>query len=130
MACFLVSAAEAVVTTVVMKQVKRREDKAPAAGGDEHKIPLSRKLRWLNNMLWGGSALLALEHMWHGEIVPWYPFLTAMATPEGTVQMLREMATVGAAMAVAVTGVWAVAALSADRIASRRRGMLEMEEKP
>lgn len=130
MACFLVSAAEAVVTTVVMKQVKRREDKAPAAAGDEHKIPLSRKLRWLNNMLWGGSALLALEHVWHGEIVPWYPFLTAMATPEGTVQMLQEMATVGVAMAVAVTGVWAVAALSADRIASRRRGMLEMEEKP
>lgn len=130
MACFLVSAAEAVVTTVVMKQVQRREDRAPAAAGDEHKIPLSRKLRWLNNMLWGGSALLALEHVWHGEIVPWYPFLTAMATPEGTVQMLREMATVGVAMAVAVTDVWAVAALSADRIASRRRGMLEMEEKP
>lgn len=130
MACFLVSAAEAVVTTVVMKQVQRREDRAPAAAGDEHKIPLSRKLRWLNNMLWGGSALLALEHVWHGEIVPWYPFLTAMATPEGTVQMLREMATVGVAMAVAVTDVWAVAALSADRIASRRRGMLEMKEKP
>lgn len=26
-------------------------------------------MNWLNNMLWGGSALLAFEHVWHGSVV-------------------------------------------------------------
>ena len=56
----------------------------------EGKIPFSRKLKWLKNMLWGGAALLAYEHVWHGEVVPWFPFLTAAANPEDTAVMLRE----------------------------------------
>jgi len=36
-------------------------------------------LGWLTNMLWGGSLLLAFEHVWHGEETPWFPFLTAAA---------------------------------------------------
>ena len=102
MACFLVPTAEAIVTTVAAKQTKTREekqDKQQAAGA----IPFSRKLSWLRNMLWGGAALLAFEHVWHGEVVPYFPFLTAATDP---VQMLREMATVGVTMAVLVTVAW------------------------
>ena len=58
-------------------------------------------------MLWGGSALLALEHIWHGEIVPFYPFLTAVNNPEDTQAMLNEMAVSGTAMALVVTFAWA-----------------------
>jgi hypothetical protein len=57
-------------------------------------------------MLWGGSALFALEHLWHGEIAPWLPFLTATSTEAGTAEMLHEMMTAGVAMAAIVTAVW------------------------
>ena len=57
-------------------------------------------------MLWGGSALLAFEHVWHGEVVPFFPFLTAAKDPEAFSEMLHEMSTVGVSMAVVVTLVW------------------------
>ena len=57
-------------------------------------------------LLWGGVVLLAFEHFWHGEIVAYPPFLSAMATPEDTSQMLYEMATVGVSMAALVTAFW------------------------
>ena len=58
-------------------------------------------------MLWGGSALLAFEHIWHGEVVPFFPFLTAANDPETAQVMLHEIATSGVAMAALVTAVWA-----------------------
>ena len=66
------------------------------------------------NMLWGGALLLAIEHIWHGEVVPWPPFLTAMQTPDEIPVMLGEMATIGVGMAVLVTAVWLVMTLVAD----------------
>jgi hypothetical protein len=108
MACFLVPAGEAIVTTVVQKVVENREKKA---GGERTKKPglsWSRRLSWLNKMLWGGVILLCLEHIWHGEVVPWPPFLTAMETPSEVGPMLHEMATFGVAMAIAVTVVWGI----------------------
>lgn len=110
MACFLVPTAEAIVTTAVQKVIKKKEQKSGVNNADVHsevKIPFSHKLKWLNNMLWGGSALLAFEHLWHGEIIPYFPFLTAAANPADAAEMLREMATTGVAMAALVTVVWA-----------------------
>ena len=108
MACFLVSAAEAAVITVTAKIIEKKEKKEIARTGvvEAHKIPFSRKLRWLSNLQWGGSALLAFEHLWHGEIVPWAPFLTAMSDKAATGEMLHEMATVGVCMAALTTAVW------------------------
>jgi len=114
MACFLVPAAEAVVSTVAAKIVKAKESEpieikfANDAVTYEpvQKIPFSRKLKWLTNMLWGGSVLLAFEHVWHGEVVPWFPFLTAASDPAEASLMLQEMATVGVSMAVLITAVW------------------------
>lgn len=112
MACFLVPAAEAVVTTVLEKSLESKEmavgeavqhEKYTSAGH----IPFSRKLKWLNNMLWGGSALLAFEHVWHGEVVPFFPFLTAAQDPASTAEMLHEMSTVGVGMAGLVSLAWA-----------------------
>ncbi len=106
MACFVVPAAEAVVTTIVTKVVKSKEKKENTSS--EKKVPFSHKLSWLNTMLWGGSALLAFEHVWHGAVVPWFPFLTAMSTPESASEMFHEMATNGVFMALLVTAVWGV----------------------
>jgi hypothetical protein len=111
MACFLVPMGEAIVATVVQKVVEHREKRAGGPGVKSAGLSWSRKLGWLNNMLWGGTLLLALEHEWHGEFVPWWPFLTAMENPAEIAPMLREVATVGVAMAVCVTVVWAVMVL-------------------
>lgn len=105
MACFLVPAGEAIVTTVVQKVVETREKKEAVK---KTGLGWSRRLGWLNKMLWGGTILLALEHVWHGELVPWPPFLTAMENPANIAPMLREMATIGVGMAILVTIVWAI----------------------
>lgn len=108
MACFLVPATEAVVTTVATKVIKTKEEKEVADHSCEEntKIHFSTKLGWLNKLLWGGSALLAFEHVWHGEVVPFFPFLTAVESGE-TSEMLAEMGSAGVMMAVIVTAVWA-----------------------
>ncbi len=101
MACFVVPAAEAVVTTVVTKAVKKKEGKE---GAHKAGLRFSEKLGWLNKMLWGGSGLLAFEHLWHGEVSPFFPFLTGASEPA---EMFTEMATNGVGMAAVVTLVWA-----------------------
>ena len=107
MACFLVSAAEAVVVKAVEKSVEKKEEQqAEASSEREVRIPWSRKLKWLSHMLWGGVILLAFEHVWHGEVVAWPPFLTAMSDPADAAEMLHEMATVGVCMALLITAVW------------------------
>ena len=115
MACFLVPATEAVVVTVATQILLAHEAKmlpkfkreaGKSFGSAEEKVPFSKKLRWLSNLLWGGSFLLAFEHVWHGEVVPWFPFLTAASNPADASVMLHEMSTVGVTMAVLVTAVW------------------------
>ncbi len=117
MACFIVPAVEAVVTTIATKVVKSKEIKSEnlevgldskdiESVKEKSKIPFSRKLGWLGNLLWGGSGLLAFEHLWHGEVVPWFPFLTAAGNSADAAEMLHEMSTVGVGMAGLVTAVW------------------------
>lgn len=101
MACFIVPAAEAVVTTVITKVTEKKHPEK-----NEAALQFTDKLRWLNKMLWGGSALLAFEHVWHGEVQPFFPFLTAVSDPAETASMLHEMATVGVGMAGLVTAAW------------------------
>ncbi len=113
MACFIVPAAEAIVTTIVARAAKKKEAVLDTQTLTEEKPRFSDKLHWLSNMLWGGSALLMFEHIWHGEVVPWAPFLTAANDPAAAMEMLGEMATVGVGMAALVTAVWGgMAALS------------------
>ncbi len=123
MACFIVPTTEAIVTTVAKKVVQTRETGKTEAD----LIPFSQKLGWLNKMLWGGSALLAFEHLWHGEIQPFYPFLTAASDPESTAEMLHEMATVGVGMAILVTAVWAGMVFLTGKIAKRRKPAVREE---
>lgn len=116
MGCFLVPAAEAVITTAAAKVLQRKESETETVhisldgvtSVEAVRIPFSQKLKWLNKLLWGGSALLAFEHVWHGEVTPWFPFLTAAGNPVDAAEMLSEMATAGTAMTVLVTAVWSV----------------------
>jgi hypothetical protein len=71
MACLIVPVAEAVVTTIITAAVKSKAKDTP----EKAESPFLKILNWLNSMLWGGSFLLAFEHVWHGEITPWFPFL-------------------------------------------------------
>ena len=60
--------------------------------------------------------MLAVEHIWHGEIVPWPPFLTAMNNPADIGAMLVEIATVGVTMMALVTAVWGLMVLVSNRL--------------
>ena len=122
MACFLVSGAEAVVVKAVEKAEEKKELKRIESGDvsvNSATIPLSRKLKWLFNLLLGGAVLLAFEHVWHGEVVAWFPFLTAMSDPADASEMFHEMATVGVTMALLITAVWAGMCVTADAIVKR-----------
>ena len=117
MACFLVPAAEAAVVTAANLTRKKHEESHDTKMSFH--VPFSKKVKWLTNMLWGGSALLAFEHIWHGEVTPWFPFLTAAANPADTAEMLHEMSTVGVSMAALVTVVWAGMVLVSGSVEKR-----------
>jgi hypothetical protein len=91
MACFIAPMATGIITTIFRK-----------------KIPAALKISWLNIMLWGGVAMLAIEHIAHGEVVLYPPFLTAMQNPADIPVMLQELATVGGTMTIAIVLLWAI----------------------
>jgi len=104
MACFIVPAGAAIVTTVVRK-----------------KVPEKYHINWLNSMLWGGVVMLAVEHISHGEVVLYPPFLTA-----GLPEVLPEMLRVGVPMTLSIFLIWGVMVAIAAR-ASKRIPYMETE---
>lgn len=86
MACFAVPTAAAIVTTAIGK-----------------KVPEKYHLNWLNSMLWGGVIMLAVEHIAHGEVVLYPPFLTT-----GLFEVLPEMIRVGILMTLVIFLLWGV----------------------
>ena len=111
MACVIVPVAEAIAVSIILKKIKQRQ----GTSVDSDNGPTwTRKLEWLNKMLWGGAFLLIIEHVWHGEITFYPPFLTAMESPAEVEVMLHEMATVGVSMALFITGIWFIATFIAD----------------
>ncbi len=124
MACFLVSTAAAVGTGVARHIVKHHEKKGSKTI-DETKFGCetkwSDKLKYLEFTLWGGSFLLAGEHIIHGEVTPFPPFLTAASSAEETLTMLNEMGTVGVAMLAALVGAWAIGVFVWDFIKFKKR---------
>lgn len=119
MACFIVPAAEAAAVTVAKKQIARKSRNGAPPESTERSLNLVRKLTWLTNLLWGGALLLAFEHLWHGEVIPYFPFLSALTERSTTQQMLFEMGTVGVGMALLVTAVWGIG-LALIRASERR----------
>jgi hypothetical protein len=91
MACFLAPMATGIITTMFGK-----------------KVPATLKIGWLNIMLWGGVAMLAIEHIAHGEVVFYPPYLTAMQNPADIPGMLQELAIVGGTMTIAIVFAWII----------------------
>ena len=102
MACFLVPLAIGIILEAIKRIAKNTAEKI--------------KLNILSTLMLGGSLVLALEHVWHGEVVPWPPFLTAMSNPTEIPVMIHEMLTAGTAMTLAVTGAWTVLLLYERRL--------------
>ncbi|MEM2344108.1 MAG: hypothetical protein QXI73_02160 [Thermoproteota archaeon] len=92
MACFLVPMAIATLTSLFRK-----------------KIPNILMINILNLLLWGGVLGLAVEHIAHGEIVPYPPFLTA-----GLEHVVSEMMIIGVPMTISVSGVWGFIVLTVN----------------
>lgn len=122
MACFVESIVVASVLSVVKKNVTKQEK----SNEDVQKISWSRKLGWLVNMLWGGAFLLFVEHIWHGEIVAYPPFLTAMSSPEDTQAMIHEILTIGSAQVVLIVAIWAMMVVCADKMYSNLTSKAQM----
>jgi len=98
MACFIAPMSLAIVTTIFRK-----------------KIPEALHIGWLNIMIWGGATMLAVEHIAHGEIILYPPFLTAMQTPAEIPVMLQEMAIVGGTMTITIVFVWILLVVASQR---------------
>ncbi len=101
MACFSIPLAEGIILSVVKKIAFRKNADSI----------IKEKLNHLEKMLYGGSFLLAIEHIYHGEIIFYPPFLTAMKNPGDVAEMLHEMGTVGVSMALVVTLAWGIGEL-------------------
>ncbi len=128
MACFVVPGTEAIVVTAAAVLLKKYEQNRAQmklhSDGASTEAPVrtgfARKLFWLADLLWGGVILLAFEHLWHGEVVPFFPFLTAATEgPEAVSEMLSEMVSVGVLMAVLVTVIWVAMVLVSAAIEKR-----------
>ena len=114
MACFTAPLAGAAVAAVVQK-----------ATAGKVRNPFLRKLHWLVKMALGGSFLLAIEHIYHGEITFCPPFLTKMQNPADTQEMVHEIMTVGVSMAVLLFFVW-IGMVVVSEIAERRKAVLHV----
>lgn len=102
MACFMAPMAAAIVIAAFRKR-----------------IPEKYHISWLNKLLWGGVAGLALEHVAHGEIVPYPPFTTAMANPADAAVMMHEIMTTGILMLLACVAAWGLMLIAASYLERR-----------
>lgn len=110
MACFLVPLAEAVVISTAKFAYSKRIARETVQDSEKQlKLEsFTKKVNVLQNMLYGGSFLLAVDHVFTGELSWQFPFLTALKTPADTQVMLHEIGTVGVAMAVSITALWGI----------------------
>lgn len=134
MACFVVSATAGVGVAIARHVVKHREMKKANAGetpkiekfGSD--IKWSKKLAYLELMLFAGSFVLAIEHIIHEEIIPYPPFFTAAINGE-VPEMLMEMGTVGVGMLGILLVTWIIGVLTFDWIKYKKRKALPETKK-
>lgn len=94
MSCFVVPLAQAVATTICRK-----------ATGNSNGSIWKAQLPSLEKMLWGGSLVLIVDHIAHGELFSFN---------------LLEMLTVGVPMSLVVTLIWAITILLKSPVVRRQ----------
>ena len=134
MACFVVSAVAAVGVGAAKYIVRHHEKKneLKVVEPKEYKfgseVKVSKKLGYLELALWSGSFVLAGEHLLHGEVTPYPPFLTAAGEgPEAVSEMLTEMGTVGVAMLLTLVLAWGIGVFLVDFIKYKKHKKAEKE---
>lgn len=112
MGCFVAPLTEAVIVTaaaVIVRQKEKKHRDQSQNLANEKKEGISSRLFCLSKLLFGGAVLLIFEHIWHGEVVPYFPFFTAATEgDEAVIEMWQEIGTSGVLMAVLCTLVWGV----------------------
>ena len=130
MACFTVTAAAAIGVGVARHIAKHNEKKTDPTRVDPIKLdtlPVSKKLGVLELALWGGSFILAGEHLIHGEVSFKFPWLTAVSEgPEAVREMLTEMGTVGVGMLFLIVAGWGIG-LFVRKLLLKRKAKLAKE---
>lgn len=119
MACFTAAIVEVAAVSLIKRKVAQKELSQASSTTQSPKIPLSVKLGWLVTMLWGGVFLLAIEHIYHGEIIAQFPFLTAVRDGN-THEMLVEIATIGGGICVLIPLVWFIACKIVDKYTAQK----------
>ena len=131
MACFTVTTVAAIGVGVARHVVKHNENKKDPTRVDPIKLdnmPISKKLGVLELALWGGSFILAGEHLIHGEVSFKFPWLTAVSEgPEAVSEMLTEMGTVGVGMLGIIVGGWVIGLLIRRFLLKRKARKLVRE---
>lgn len=118
MACFTAPLAAAIATGIVRRSVSAKES------GSTETVSWATKLGWLEKLSFGGCALLAFEHIWHGEIIFQFPFLTGVRDGNAA-EVMREIATVGGAMTALILAVWVGMLIVSSAIAKRKPAVVE-----
>ena len=118
MACFSAPLAAAIATGIVRRGMAAKNVEQPGT------ISWATKLGWLEKLSFGGCALLAFEHIWHGEIIFQFPFLTGVRDGN-TAEVLREIATVGGAMTALILAVWIGMLIVSSAIVKRKTSVAE-----
>ena len=116
MACFTAPLAAAVAAGLVRRTVKDT--------GSSETISWATKLGWLEKLSFGGCALLASEHIWHGEIIFHFPFLTGIRDGNGA-EVLQEIITVGGTMTALIFAVWIGMLIVSSAIVKRKTAVVE-----
>lgn len=120
MACFTVTAATAVGVAVARHIVKHKENKKVDIEPVDT-LKTSTKLGILEIALFGGSFILAGEHVLHGEVTFTFPFLTAVKEGGDAIKtMLMEMGTVGVGMTLAIVAAWGIGLIIRKLILKKR----------
>ena len=122
MACFTVTTVAAIGVGVARHIVKHNENKKDPTKVDPIKLDtmtVSKKLGTLELALWGGSFILAGEHVIHGEVTYKFPWLTAVAEGE-TMEMLQEMGTAGVGMLLIIVAGWGIGLLIRKLLLKRK----------
>ena len=119
MACFIVPLTQAIATSVIRKSKKNNKHNPQATN------PWISQLPKLELMLWGGTAMLIVDHIISGELTWQYPFFTAMLQKDGIWTMLHEMLTVGLSMSFSVTAIYCI--MVAGSVVAKKRFIRKME---
>ena len=134
MACFLVSAAAGIGVTAAKYVVKHFEKKNELKVSEPKEVKFGSEIKWSKKLafleltLFAGSFVLAGEHMIHGEVVPFPPFLTAAGNPSDAAEMLHEMGTTGVLMLGLLVAAWAVGVFVVDLVKYRKHKAKKLAE--